>query len=67
MGLPEREFYSARDLGAAFGVSPRTVVRWIRAAEVPTIPREPRQGSRVRVSFNDLMTFAERHPGRWPP
>jgi hypothetical protein len=65
--LPRQEFYTARDLGDAFGISPRTATRWVRAAGVPTLPRQPRQGARIRVSYNDLTSFAARRPGRFPP
>lgn len=52
--LPLREFYTMRDIGQAMGVSPRTARRWIERERLPTIPRSPRQGSRVSVRFEDL-------------
>ncbi len=54
--LPVQEFYDLKELGAAMGVSPDTARRWIRQENIPTVPRTPRQGSRIRVRYESIVS-----------
>jgi hypothetical protein len=55
MGLPIKPLYDVRELASALEMSPDSTIRWLRVNRVRLTPRYPRQGRRIRVSFNALL------------
>ena len=53
--LKLKPFYTAREIGDAIGMSPRSVTRWLRGNGVRVTPRYPRQGCKLRVTYNALV------------
>jgi hypothetical protein len=55
MSLPIKPLYEVREIADALGMSPDSTVRWLRVNQVRLTPRYPRQGRRIRVSFNAFV------------